>query len=46
MITLFPKDGAAMWVARQDRRFTASPVSGDVLAMVDLSPAAPRRAAA
>lgn len=46
MITLFPKTGVPMLVSPQDRRFSASPVCGDVLEMVDLSPGRPNRVAA
>jgi cytochrome P450 len=46
MITLFPRDGVPMWVHRQDRNFSASPVRGDVQEMVDLTAIGWGRAAA
>jgi cytochrome P450 len=46
MITLFPRGGVLMWVARQDRQFAASAVSGDVCEMVELDGPAEQRTAA
>ena len=46
MITLFPRDGISMWVHRQDRCFSASPVDGDVQEMVDLTAVGRPRVAA